>query len=146
MEYFTELGYFGMFVAAYLAATMLPLSSEIVLTTLLLGGASPYALVAVATVGNVLGAVTNYALGYWASLEIVRRWIKTSEEEFVKAEQRFVKCGLFSLLFAWVPFIGDPITVAAGVLRIRFFWFVVLVTTGKLARYIVVSSLVLQAY
>ena len=91
MEYFSELGYFGLFIAAFLAATILPLSSEIVLSTLLLSGLSPNALVIIATIGNVLGSLVNYALGYWASLEIVKKWLKISEQELVKAEQRFVK-------------------------------------------------------
>jgi len=145
MEYFSELGYLGLFVASFLAATILPLSSEVVLTALLLNGLSPTLLVAVATTGNVLGSFLNYALGYWGSKEVVKRWLKISEEDFVKAEQRFVKYGILSLLLAWVPIIGDPITVVAGILRVRFAWFVVLVTVGKFARYVVVSYLALQA-
>ena len=145
MEYFAELGYFGLFVAAFLAATILPFSSELVLSTLLLGGLSPVMLVTVATTGNVLGSLANYALGYWAALGIIKKWLKISEEEFVRAEQRFVKYGLFSLFFAWVPIIGDPLTVIAGVLRIRLLWFVILVAAGKLMRYVIVSHLVLQA-
>ena len=145
MEYFSELGYFGLFVAAFLAATILPLSSEVVLSTLLLSGLSPVALVTIATIGNVSGSLTNYALGYWASLEVVKKWLKISEQEFVRAEQRFVKYGLISLCFAWLPIIGDPLTVIAGVLRIRLLWFVILVTAGKMVRYIVISYFVLQA-
>ena len=144
MDTFAELGYIGLFIAAFLAATILPLSSEVVLSTLLLNGLSPVALVAIATTGNVLGSLANYALGYWASLKVIKKWLKISEEKFVLAEQRFVKYGLFSLCFAWVPIIGDPITVIAGILRIRLLWFVLLVTAGKLIRYIVVSYLVLQ--
>lgn len=144
MEYFSELGFLGLFVASFLAATILPLSSEVVLTALLLNGLPPAALVAIATLGNVLGSFVNYALGYWGSKEIVKRWLKMSDTEFVRAEQRFVKYGIFSLLFAWVPIIGDPITVVAGILRVRFAWFVVLVAAGKLTRYIVVSYLALQ--
>lgn len=144
MDTFAELGYIGLLIAAFLAATILPLSSEVVLSTLLLNGLSPVALVAIATTGNVLGSLTNYALGYWASLKVIKKWLKISEEEFVRAEQRFGKYGLFSLCFAWVPIIGDPITVIAGILRIRLLWFVLLVTAGKLIRYIVVSYLVLQ--
>jgi membrane protein YqaA with SNARE-associated domain len=144
MDTFAELGYIGLFIAAFLAATILPLSSEVVLSTLLLNGLSPVALVAIATTGNVLGSLANYALGYWTSLKVIKKWLKISEEEFVRAEQRFVKYGLFSLCFAWVPIIGDPITVIAGILRIRLLWFVLLVTAGKLIRYIVVSYLVLQ--
>ncbi|OOY33923.1 YqaA family protein [Solemya velum gill symbiont] len=143
MEYLSELGYIGLFVAAFLAATILPLSSEALLSTLLLSGLSPVALVIVATTGNALGSLTNYALGYWGSKEVIKRWLKVSEEEFIKAEQRFVKYGLFSLLFAWVPIIGDPLTMIAGVLRIRLLWFLILVTAGKLMRYIVISYLIL---
>lgn len=146
MDYFTELGYLGLFVAAFLAATILPLSSEVVLTALLLNGLSPVALVSIATIGNVLGSLTNYALGYWASIEVIKRWLKISEAEFVKAERRFEKYGLLSLCFAWVPVIGDPLTVIAGFLRVRLIWFVVLVTAGKLARYVVISYLATEAY
>jgi len=146
MEYFSELGYFGLFFAAFLAATILPLSSEIVLTALLLSGLSPIALVAIATIGNVLGSLANYVLGYWASLEVIKKWLKISEEEFVRAEQRFVKYGVFSLCFAWVPIIGDPLTFIAGVLRIRLWLFVIFVAVGKLMRYVVISYLMLQAY
>jgi membrane protein YqaA with SNARE-associated domain len=144
MEYFSELGYLGLFVASFLAATILPLSSEVVLTALLLNGLPPAVLVAVATAGNVLGSFVNYALGYWGSKEIVKRWLKMPDSEFVKAEQRFVKYGILSLLLAWVPIIGDPITVVAGILRVRLSLFVLLVAAGKLARYVVVSYLVLQ--
>jgi len=142
MEYFTELGYLGLFLSSFLAATILPLSSEVVLTALLLTDLPPIALVVIATTGNVLGSLTNYALGYWVSLEVIKKWLKISEEHFVQAEKRFVKYGLFSLCFAWVPIIGDPLTLIAGVLRIRLLWFIILVTAGKLMRYMVVAHLV----
>lgn len=144
MEYLSELGFVGLFIAAFLAATILPLSSEVVLGALLMSGLSPVALVATATAGNVLGSLTNYALGYWGSLVVVKKWLRMSEAEFVKAEERFRKYGLVSLCFAWVPVIGDPLTVIAGILRIRLLWFVILVTAGKLARYVVISYLALS--
>ena len=139
MEYFAELGFIGLFIASFLAATILPLSSEIVLGALLLSGLSPVALVAIATTGNVLGALTNYALGYWGSLMVVKKWLKMSEDDFIKTEARFKKYGLVSLFFAWVPIIGDPLTVIAGILRIKLLWFVILVTAGKFLRYAVIS-------
>ena len=145
MEYFAELGHVGLFIAAFLAATVLPLSSEIVLSALLLSGLSPITLVIIATTGNVLGSITNYGLGYWASLVVIKKWLRMSEADFVRAEQRFVKYGMLSLCFAWVPIIGDPVTVMAGVLRVRLQWFMALVTTGKLLRYVVVSYMVLQS-
>jgi len=144
MEYFAELGHVGLFIAAFLAATVLPLSSEIVLSALLLSGLSPITLVIIATTGNVLGSITNYGLGYWASLVVIKKWLRMSEDDFVQAEQRFIKYGMLSLCFAWVPIIGDPLTVMAGVLRVRLQWFLMLVTAGKLLRYVVISYMVLQ--
>lgn len=145
MEHFAELGYIGLFIAALLAATILPLSSELVLSALLLSGASPSMVVIVATLGNVLGSVTNYALGHWASLGLVKRWLNLSEQELIVTEQRFKKYGLWSLLLAWVPIIGDPLTVVAGMLRVRLLWFLILVSTGKLLRYVVITYVVLQS-
>ena len=144
MESFSELGYIGLFIAAFLAATVLPLSSEIVLSALLLSGLSPTTLVSIATTGNVLGSLTNYALGYWASVVVIKKWLRMPEDDFVRAEQRFMKYGMFSLCFAWVPIIGDPLTVMAGILRIRLRWFLVLVTAGKLLRYVIISYMVLS--
>lgn len=144
MEYFAELKYVGLFIAAFLAATVFPLSSEVVLSALLLSGLSPMRLVTTATTGNVLGSLVNYALGYWVSLVVIKKWLRISEDDFVRAEQRFAKYGLFSLFFAWLPIIGDPLTVMAGVLRVRLHWFLLLVTAGKLLRYIVISYMTLQ--
>ncbi len=144
MEYFTEFGYIGLFFAAFLAATILPLSSEVVLSALVISGLNPVVLVLVATSGNVLGSLLNYALGFWLSLELVKKWLKISEQEFQQAEKRFEKYGLISLLFAWVPIIGDPLTLIAGVMRVRLIWFVLLVSLGKLARYSLITYLIID--
>ncbi|HNX75770.1 MAG TPA: YqaA family protein [Candidatus Rifleibacterium sp.] len=144
MEYFAGFGHIGLFIAAFLAATVLPLSSEIVLSALLLNGLSPVTLVLTATAGNVLGSLTNYGLGFWANRVVIKKWSGMSEDDFARAEQRFVKYGIISLFFAWVPVIGDPLTVMAGVLRVRLHWFLILVTAGKFLRYVVISHLALK--
>lgn len=144
MEYLIQFGYAGLFLIAFLAATILPLGSEMALAGFLLGGWSPWSLIVVATTGNVLGSMVNYALGYWAGVAVVRRWLRMSEAEFVAAEQRFAKYGVWSLCLAWAPVIGDPLTVMAGILRVRLLWFVLLVTLGKCLRYVVFSYLTLQ--
>jgi len=143
MECFTELGYVGLFLSSFLAATILPLSSEVVLSFLLFNNFNPVVLVSIATVGNVLGAFVNYGIGMWGSIFFIRKVLRITEEEFEKAKQRFNRYGVFSLFFAWVPVIGDPLTVVAGVLRVRLILFFVLVTSGKLIRYILVSYLIL---
>jgi membrane protein YqaA with SNARE-associated domain len=144
MEYFAGFGHVGLFIAAFLAATVLPLSSEIVLSALLLNGLPPVTLVITATIGNVLGSLTNYGLGFWANRVVIKKWSGMSEDDFARAEQRFVKYGIISLFFAWVPVVGDPLTVIAGVLRVRLRWFLILVTAGKLLRYILISLVTLK--
>ncbi len=139
MEFFTELGYTGLFVSAFLAATILPLSSEVVLSALLLNEFDPVLLVLIATVGNVLGSVLNYFMGMYGGDYVRHRFLKVSDEDHAAAIQRYQKWGRWSLLFAWVPIVGDPLTFVAGVIRVNFIWFLVLVTIGKLGRYVVVA-------
>ena len=143
MEYFTEFGYIGLFFASFLAATILPLSSEVILSFLLLNNLNPTILVSVATFGNVLGSFVNYSIGVWGSIFFVRKFLKISEDEFFKVKQRFQKYGVFSLFFAWVPVIGDPLTVVAGVLKINLLIFFIMITSGKLIRYVIISYAIL---
>ncbi len=145
MEYFTEFGYVGLFLASFLAATILPLSSEVVLSFLLLNGLNPTILVSLATFGNVLGSFLNYAIGLWGGVFLVKKVLKISEDEFGKAQQIFKKYGVLSLFFAWVPVIGDPLTVVAGALKINLLIFFILVASGKLIRYIIISYAILMA-
>lgn len=144
MEYFTQLGYLGLFLSSFLAATLLPFSSEAVLGFLLLKDLDPTLLISLATLGNVLGSLFNYAVGLWGSTLLVGKFFRIPEDEFIKAEKRFRKYGVLTLLFAWVPVIGDPLTIAAGALRINILTFLVLVTAGKLARYLAVGYAVLH--
>ena len=144
MEILAEYGYIGLFLAAFIAATILPLGSEVVLSLLLINGLSPVLLVLVATLGNVLGSLTNYYLGYGGGV-ILRRKVETvSKRELDGSLARLKKYGVYSLLFSWLPVIGDPLTVAAGVLRIKLSVFLLLVTVGKLGRYIVLTFIILS--
>jgi len=143
MEILAEFGYLGLFFASFLAATILPLSSEVVLGVLLGHDFSPLLTIFVATTGNVLGSVVNYGLGLWGSQILLNKFLGLSAQQIGKAETRFKKYGVFSLLFAWVPIIGDPLTVAAGILKVNFLLFVFLVTIGKFLRYVFVSWAVL---
>ena len=135
----------GMFFAAFLAATLIPFSSEVMLSALLLSGQSPAAIILVATAGNVLGSLTNYAIGYWAGAPLAKRWLRMSEADLQKAQQRFEKYGWVALCFAWVPIIGDPITVVAGLLRVNLLGFLFLVTLGKGGRYLIVGYTVMSS-
>jgi membrane protein YqaA with SNARE-associated domain len=143
MEFLAEYSYFGLFLSSFLAATLLPLSSELVLGVLLKQGFNPYSLLFVATFGNVLGSVVNYGLGAFGGRLILHKWWRMSDPEIQRAEKKFRKFGIFSLLLAWVPVIGDPLTVAAGVLKINFFLFLLLVGLGKGLRYMAIYLAVL---
>ena len=138
MESLAEYGYLGLFAASFLAATILPFSSEVVLSYLLVEGLQPVTLITVATTGNVLGSFANYGIGFAGSIFLIQRVLRISTEDFTRAKNRFHKYGVFSLLFAWVPIIGDPLTVVAGALKINLAIFMILVTAGKLIRYIMV--------
>jgi len=144
MEFLIEYGYLGLFIAAFLAASILPFGSEFILTALLFTDSSPVLLVACATFGNVLGSIMNYLLGYYLTAHRVKRYLKISEDRYSKIERFYEKYGLWTLLLAWVPIIGDPITVLAGLLRLNFVWFVAIVSVSKLLRYVVLTLGILQ--
>jgi membrane protein YqaA with SNARE-associated domain len=131
--------YISLFTLALLAATVLPLSSELLLIALLQEQRSVIALVLVATAGNVLGSCVNWFLGVFILRFRHQRWFYFSETQIEKAQKGFNRYGTWSLLLAWVPVIGDPLTLLAGVMRVKFSTFLLLVTTGKLLRYIFIA-------
>src|SRR5690606_10092446 len=129
--------YLGLFLAALLAATILPLQSEAALVGLLLSDAfAPWALL-VATTGNVLGSVINWLLGRSLERFRDRRWFPVSASGLARAQRGYQRYGRWSLLLSWVPLIGDPLTVIAGTLREPLWSFLLLVTLAKGARYLV---------
>ncbi|MEE4820701.1 YqaA family protein [Pseudomonas alliivorans] len=138
--------YFGLFMAALGAATLLPMQSETVLAGMLLSQAYPAAvLLLVATAGNVLGSVLNWLLGRSIIRLRHKRWFPASEAQLEKAQRFYLTYGYWSLLLSWVPLIGDPLTVIAGVLREPLWRFVLIVTLAKGARYLMVAALVTHA-
>ncbi len=129
----------GLFAAALLAATILPAQSEAVLVGMHLAEThSKVTLVSVATIGNVLGSLVNWVLGRYLVHFRDRRWFPVKAELIDRATAWYRKWGVWSLLLAWAPFIGDPLTLVAGILRENVWVFLVLVTIGKAARYIAV--------
>lgn len=137
--------YASLFLSAFLAATFIPGSSEALLAAYVVGGkGDPWLLLAAATAGNVLGSVANWFCGRWLARFRDRKWFPLSPRRYDQAIGWFRRYGLWSLPFAWLPFVGDPLTVAAGVLRVPLLPFVVLVAIGKLARYLAVLAATLH--
>jgi membrane protein YqaA with SNARE-associated domain len=138
--------YGGLFALAFLAATVLPAQSEIGLAALLLSGEFSVALlVAVASVGNTLGAAVNWVLGRGVERFRDRRWFPIKARTLDRACGWYHRYGRWSLLLSWAPFIGDPLTLAAGVLREPFWSFLALVAVAKTARYLIVAAVTLNA-
>lgn len=132
-----DLGYFGLMIAAFLAATIVPFSSEAVFSALFYGGLDPWALVLWATIGNTTGGMTCYLLGRLGKMEWIEKWLKIKKEKIEKFETKFHKYGDWLAFFSFLPGIGDVIAVAAGFMRCR--WWVALISMGlgKFVRYIV---------
>lgn len=137
--------YLGLFAIAFVAATILPAQSEAALVALLVAGAqSPVILVAVASVGNVLGAVVNWALGRGVERFRDRKWFPVSAAQLDRATGWYRRWGRWSLLLSWAPIGGDALTVAAGVLREPLWSFVLLVAIAKTLRYVVLAAVTLN--
>jgi len=135
--------YISLFVISFLAATILPLSSELTLLGLLSTGYySPYILIGLASLGNILGSVFNWFLGAHIFNHVNKKWFFFKKKQITNASKKFNRFGVWSLLFAWVPVIGDPLTLVAGILRINFLLFLILVTIGKITRYLFVYTLI----
>ena len=125
-----------LFASAFLAATILPFYSEVILFALLREGGDPVALVIIATLGNTLGAVVNWVLGRYLLHFQDRRWFYFSSAQIEKAQRWFQRYGFWSLLLAWMPVGGDALTLIAGIMNVRMWLFLLLVGTGKALRYI----------
>ncbi len=131
----------AVFTSAFLAATILPFSSEVVLGAALTDESlNRWILWAAATAGNTLGAVVNWGVGRFTTLYRDRRWFPASSEQMSKADAWFQHYGVWSLLMAWLPLVGDALTVVGGLLRVRLSVFVILVGAGKGARYAAVVA------
>lgn len=129
-------GYVGLFLSAFLAATILPFSSEAVLAGLYaFDRDNALALWLTASVGNTLGSFVNWLLGRFCLHWQNRRWFPIKPDRLERARVWFSRYGVWSLLFAWLPVVGDPLTFAAGVLRVNAALFLIFVAAGKAARY-----------
>ena len=139
------LALWGLFFSAFIAATIFPAQSELVLAGMLVKNTAPaWILIGVATIGNTLGSTTNWVLGRFLTRYRDKRWFPVKGNSLTNAETWYRKYGRWTLLLSWVPFIGDPLTLAAGLLRETLLTFILIVAVAKLARYLVVAAITLQ--
>ena len=135
MEFWFDLGYWGMFLAAFLAATILPLGSEPLLVALLVAGLDPIILLVTATLGNTLGGLTTFGLGYLGKWKWAEQLFKVSDQQLKKAQSYVDKYGVWTALLTWLPGIGDPIALVLGFFKLNVWKVSALMLVGKLARY-----------
>jgi len=134
------IGYLSLFTISFLAATILPLSSELMLASMLsIEGYNRTLLIVFSSLGNILGSVFNWVLGFYFIKLQNKKWFPFNEKQISKSSLWFEKYGKWSLLFAWVPIIGDPLTFVAGTMKTKFFIFLILVGIGKISRYLFIS-------
>ena len=135
--------YLSLFFISFLAATILPFSSELTLAGLI--STSNYdnlLLLVFASFGNILGSVFNWGLGFYARNLTIKKWFPFKETQIERSSKWFSKFGKWSLLFAWAPIVGDPLTFVAGLLKVRFLDFIILVAIGKVSRYFIIFYLI----
>ncbi|MGE8360908.1 YqaA family protein [Pseudomonas sp.] len=137
--------YLGLFLSAFGAATLLPLQSEALLVLLMFNGQHAlWALLLVANVGNIMGSVVNWLLGRYLERYRDARWFPVSEHRLQQAQRGYARYGRWSLLLSWLPVVGDPLTLVAGVMREPLWRFLILVTLAKSGRYIVLAFITLH--
>lgn len=137
------IGYLSLFTISFLAATILPFSSELILASMLsIENYNRILLIVFSSLGNILGSVFNWVLGFYFIKLQNKKWFPFKEKQILKSSLWFEKYGKWSLLFAWVPIIGDPLTFVAGTMKTKFLTFIILVSVGKIARYLFISLLI----
>jgi membrane protein YqaA with SNARE-associated domain len=135
-------GYPGLFIASFLASTILPLSSEAFVLLLITKNFNVIYIILVASVGNFLGACTSYYIGFAGRLHVIEKYFGVSRSQLTRAEKWFTKYGSWSLLFTWLPIVGDALPVMAGIMELKFVMFSILVFIGKFLRYAALAYIV----
>jgi membrane protein YqaA with SNARE-associated domain len=136
-DFLVQFGYVGLFAGSFLAASLVPFSSEALVVGMALLGYDEILLTLVAGTGNFVGALFNYYIGYKGADLYDKHW-KSNKKSSEKAQKALEKWGAPILFFSWVPFIGDPMTVVAGYFRMNLLVFSLWVFPGKLSRYVVI--------
>jgi membrane protein YqaA with SNARE-associated domain len=131
--------YVTLFANAFIAATLFPALSELAFAGLLAKGiGSPTILLIAVSTGNIAGSVLNWVLGRFLMTQETISSRYTVKPSYIKAKNLFQRFGVYSLLLAWVPIIGDPLTFVAGLFKVRFLSFITLVSIGKVTRYAII--------
>lgn len=137
MESLLEYGYIGLFVGSFLAATIFPFSSDVLLVGMLLAGGDPYITVVVATMGNWIGGLTSYWIGWLGKLEWLERWFRVKHDTIERHRAKVERWGPLLALMTWLPFVGDIFAIVLGFYKARFLPSALWMFVGKCGRFVV---------
>ncbi|MDD2577348.1 MAG: DedA family protein [Bacteroidales bacterium] len=138
---FVNLGYWGLFIASFLSSTIVPMSSEVALVTLIALGLNPIWCVLIATLGNSLGGMTSYGLGYLGKWEWLEKYFRTPKEKVEKFQNKIQRWGPIIGLFAWLPFVGDLLAIGLGFMRLNPWLSCLYMAIGRLIRFSIVGGI-----
>ncbi|MDB9712779.1 DedA family protein [Flavobacteriaceae bacterium] len=137
MEAFVEWGYLGLFIASFLGATIIPFSSEVVFSLLVINGYDIKVSILVATIGNWLGGLSSYYLGRLGKWTTLEKYFKLKKERIFQFKTKIDKWGSLLALFCWLPVIGDVIAVSLGFFRTNYILVAIWMFIGKILRYVI---------
>ena len=131
-----NLGLIGLFIGTFLAATILPFSSDAIYIAVLAATGNPAGCLAVGTLGNWLGSVFTYCIGWIGEWEWIEKWFKVKPETLRKQKEKIDRYGVWLALICWIPLIGDVVAIALGFYKTSPFWSIVLMLVGKFGRFL----------
>ena len=136
-----QLGLFGLFLGSMLSATVVPFASEALLAGALLMGYGKWVVTLVAALGNTTGGMISYLMGWLCKWEWLEKYFRVKREKLERMRDRVAKYGAWAALLTWLPFVGDLIAIAMGLMRVNPWWTLLLMFIGKLARYVAATGL-----
>ena len=136
IQLLTEYGYLGMLAAAFLAGSFFPFSSELVMVGLMAAGLDPFLLVVYGTVGNVLGSVFNYGVGYMGRMDWIEKYLHLRKEKLERTRQFLAGRGAWMGILAFLPILGSVVTIVLGLMRANMTITFISITIGKFLRYL----------
>ena len=141
MDFLTEWGLFGLFISSFLSATVIPFSSEFVLSFMILNGFDIYLTILIATIGNWLGGLSSYLIGSLGKWTIIEKYFAVDKNKVFKFKLKVDRFGSVLAFFSWLPIIGDVIALSLGFLRTNFILVSIWMLLGKILRYIIWGSI-----
>jgi len=141
LDFFFQLGYFGLFIVSFLGASLVPLATEAFVLGMPGLGYNVWIVTLIAVIGNYLGNLFNYYVGMKGTDFVLSRYVKIKEETWQRAERMYERWGPIALFFSWVPIIGDPLTAVAGALHLDLGTFTFWVLLGKVVRYVLLLGI-----